>query len=506
MLRYLCFVLFCLVLSCRLSAALPVWDAVPAIDVMHLQGAYAGREVCPMCQHGYDAGILAFLPSSTSPALARRISEALRSAAAEIHDGRFRTFLIFTGTNPSAALLETVKSPNPEWYVAHLDSTALKEASRKFGIELQHGAYALVFSQRRLVWAFDPVEEISEWEESLGDFSRYAIQFLQSNYPEPSASNDPDVAKGRLWLAPEHLSSRISFAPISSRTPLKACFMRSAGEQAAHSLLISLHPNYRSSPQRVLWARSDSNGCVMMNGLRELELLRVEIFEQLRAPWTTSIDIDRAKDANYIDVSAEPIMHPGVTGKEIISSQPCEGCEGVFVGLPSQLSSTARIAPVIEPGEPLRLSGIVENFAGIPQSGVIIYAYQTDASGHYPTDDRLSGDVARHGRLRAWAKTDENGRYTFQTIRPGAYPGRSTPRHIHLHVIEPGRCTYYLGDVMFSNDPLLTDTMRQRERNAIGGSGIVSLEGSAHSGWRATRDITLGLNLQSYGRCQTQIE
>lgn len=183
-----------------------------------------------------------------------------------------------------------------------------------------------------------------------------------------------------------------------------------------------------------------------------------------------------------------------VTGEEVVVGQPCEGCEHVFAGLPSQLSTTARLAPPAQPGEPLRVSGTVKNTAGVPQANVVIYAYQTDRGGIYPRA------ATRHGALRGWVRTDAKGRYVFSTIRPGAYPGANIPQHIHMHVIEPGRCTYYIGDVLFADDPFLTAPHRQRERNARGGSGIVRPAGSK-SGWTVNRDITLGLNVPGYDGC-----
>ena len=190
-----------------------------------------------------------------------------------------------------------------------------------------------------------------------------------------------------------------------------------------------------------------------------------------------------------------------VAGGERIVGLPCEGCEGVFQGLPARLAASARIAPAAEPGEPLVLTGVVKDRAGAPQPGVVVYAYHTDPGGVYPSDRRLSGAAARHGRLRGWTRTDAAGRYTFQTIRPGGYPGEAVPQHIHMHVIEPGRCTYYLGDVLFADDPRLTPALRAKETDAHGGSGLVQPQGGARVGWKATRNITLGRDVPGYGQC-----
>lgn len=186
---------------------------------------------------------------------------------------------------------------------------------------------------------------------------------------------------------------------------------------------------------------------------------------------------------------------------ERIVGLPCEGCEAVFSGLPTGISSAVRIAPENEPGEPLKVSGTVRNADGTTQPDVIIYAYQTDAAGHYPHDPALTGSAARHGRLRTWVRSDDAGRYELVTIRPASYPGTKIPQHIHLHVIEPGRCTYYIGDVLFADDPLLTPSLQAREADARGGNGVVHPEKGAYGSWQATRDITLGANVPGYAEC-----
>lgn len=190
----------------------------------------------------------------------------------------------------------------------------------------------------------------------------------------------------------------------------------------------------------------------------------------------------------------------GATGarRESIVGQPCEGCEAVFDGLPRSPPKHARIAPIGEPGDPLSLCGTVTNAAGHPQAGVIVYAYHADQSGLYPPATKPVGEAARrHGRLRAWTRTDSRGRYLFHTIRPGSYPGRDTPEHIHLHVIEPGRATYYIDDAMFRDDPKLTPQQEQSLTQGRGGSGVATPE-RRNGKWFVRRDIVLGLGIPGY--------
>jgi protocatechuate 3,4-dioxygenase beta subunit len=191
--------------------------------------------------------------------------------------------------------------------------------------------------------------------------------------------------------------------------------------------------------------------------------------------------------------------------REPIVGLPCEGCEAVFQGLPDSLSSAARIAPSNEPGEPLRIEGTVYDGSGRVVPGVIIYAYHTDARGIYPPDERFAGLFAyRHGRLRGWAKTDDRGRYRFDTIRPASYPERNTPAHIHMHVIEASRCTYYIESIQFDDDPLLSPDDRAAAREGRGGSGLVRPERDANDVWVVTRDILLGERVPGYSGCGRQ--
>lgn len=185
--------------------------------------------------------------------------------------------------------------------------------------------------------------------------------------------------------------------------------------------------------------------------------------------------------------------------REPVVGLPCEGCEAVFVGMPAAPPAQARIAPVGEPGEPLRIRGIVLGAGGKPAAGIIVYAYQTDANGHYPRDPGPAAQAGvRHGRLRGWTRTDAEGEYRFETIRPAGYPGTDIPQHIHMHVLEPGRCTYYIDDILFTDDPRLSAEERETHDRGRGGSGIVTPERGPDGGWQVRRDIRLGENVPGY--------
>ncbi|UCF68791.1 MAG: hypothetical protein JSV80_05745, partial [Acidobacteriota bacterium] len=146
-----------------------------------------------------------------------------------------------------------------------------------------------------------------------------------------------------------------------------------------------------------------------------------------------------------------------------------------------------------------RIEGIVFDDNGRPATGVIVYAYHTDAGGVYPRDEDLRGHAAyRHGRLRGWVQTDERGRYRFETIRPASYPNSTIPAHVHMHIIEVGCCTYYIDSVKFDDDPLLSPVERKQLATGRGGSGLVAPRRDANGVWIVRRDIRLGEGVPGY--------
>ncbi len=170
----------------------------------------------------------------------------------------------------------------------------------------------------------------------------------------------------------------------------------------------------------------------------------------------------------------------------------CDGCENVFADLPAQLSAHARIAPKNEPGAAMQISGRVFDAQGRPAAGIIVYVYHTDASGLYP---RAS---TRHGRLRGWALSDRDGHYRFDSIRPAAYPDANIPEHVHMHVIEPDRFTYYIDDIIFSDDPKLDERARRQMRHGRGGDGLCTPQRDPAGVWQVQRDIHLGRGIAGY--------
>ena len=113
---------------------------------------------------------------------------------------------------------------------------------------------------------------------------------------------------------------------------------------------------------------------------------------------------------------------------------------------PAALTNVGRIAPANEPGSPLVVHGQLLNTDGSPAAGAVVFAYQTDRGGVY--DKRENG--AHSWRLRGWVKSGSDGRFTFETIRPGSYPNSNNPPHVHFTAFLPGGERYHAGELQLS--------------------------------------------------------
>jgi protocatechuate 3,4-dioxygenase beta subunit len=123
---------------------------------------------------------------------------------------------------------------------------------------------------------------------------------------------------------------------------------------------------------------------------------------------------------------------------------------------PANAPSTGRLTPQGEPGPPISVSGVVVDASGAPISGASIYIYQTDQEGYYgvkPASD------SNNPRLKLFLRSDAKGAWSFDTIKPGSYPGSRNPAHIHFEVAAPGRASRVF-EIVFDGDPFITDQMK----------------------------------------------
>ena len=179
---------------------------------------------------------------------------------------------------------------------------------------------------------------------------------------------------------------------------------------------------------------------------------------------------------------------------------PCEGCEAIYENtVPfEKLPSFVELPEVSWDGKkPLGINGTVYKADGkTPAPDVVLYLYHTNEKGIYPKKGNEKGWAKRHGYLRGWVKTNQKGEYKFGSLRPAPYPGRDEPAHIHVTIKEPGINEYYIDEILFSDDPLLTSEKRAKLENR-GGSGIIKIVDVGNM-YKGERNIYLGKNIPDY--------
>jgi len=176
----------------------------------------------------------------------------------------------------------------------------------------------------------------------------------------------------------------------------------------------------------------------------------------------------------------------------------CDECEAVFEYGAKKLLWTDTLPDYTNNGPKMEVSGTIYQHDGkTPASGVILYVYHTDQEGVYTTTGNETGWAKRHGYIRGWIKTDETGKYKFYTLRPGAYPGRRNPEHIHATIKEPNVTAYWIDEYLFDDDPILTKKERDQQQKR-GGNGIVKVTKHSDGMLIVKRDIILGLNIPEY--------
>ena len=118
-----------------------------------------------------------------------------------------------------------------------------------------------------------------------------------------------------------------------------------------------------------------------------------------------------------------------------------------------------------EPGEPMVVSGhVYESDGRTPRSGVRVFAYQTDHRGYYAPDGKFMPP-----RLHGTMWTNAEGRYEFRSIKPGPYPGRAIPAHVHIFLFLPNGRRVEPDELQFEGDPFLKpeDVARNSGKNTF---------------------------------------
>jgi protocatechuate 3,4-dioxygenase beta subunit len=122
-------------------------------------------------------------------------------------------------------------------------------------------------------------------------------------------------------------------------------------------------------------------------------------------------------------------------------------------------------------GQVTHVSGRVMDTRGQPKPGSVVEIWQCDANGIYrhpraPGQGRIDHAFQGYGRTQV----DAEGRYSFRTIRPVPYPGRTPHIHFAVHVPGQGRLVtqmYIEGEPLNARDGLLNSIHDPKARRSV---------------------------------------
>ena len=125
------------------------------------------------------------------------------------------------------------------------------------------------------------------------------------------------------------------------------------------------------------------------------------------------------------------------------------------LGPGGEVERTAGTVAAGRGGTRLTVSGTVYGAdCRTPLAGASIEVWQTNAAGEYGPGQGTGGERCCY--LAAALRTDGQGRYQLETVRPGHYKGeaRPPPAHIHFEVRHPD-ADGLLTELLFEGDPHL---------------------------------------------------
>ena len=112
-------------------------------------------------------------------------------------------------------------------------------------------------------------------------------------------------------------------------------------------------------------------------------------------------------------------------------------------------------------GERIIVAGTITDEDGRPVPHTMVEVWQANATGRYDhPGDQHDAPLDPNFRGVGRVFTDAAGRYSFVSIRPGAYPWPNhrnawRPTHIHFSYFGPAFATRLITQMYFPGDPLL---------------------------------------------------
>lgn len=131
-----------------------------------------------------------------------------------------------------------------------------------------------------------------------------------------------------------------------------------------------------------------------------------------------------------------------------------------------------------EPGEPMAIEGRIFDVDGTTGlAGAKVTIYHTCQDGDYHRDK------TGKARLQATVETDREGRFAFQSIRPGAYPGGGVAQHVHIEIEAPNK-SKRVTEFHFMDDPQISASSKASAERQGKFRLIIALKKDATGTWR----------------------
>ncbi|CAN5562238.1 protocatechuate 3,4-dioxygenase subunit beta [soil metagenome] len=165
---------------------------------------------------------------------------------------------------------------------------------------------------------------------------------------------------------------------------------------------------------------------------------------------------------NYPPYRSSLLRHP-TKNLELIDPETIELASPAFG--PRDVGEAESDLTTMSTGEPLGERMVVEGRVldgeGRPVRHQLIEVWQANAAGRYRHKrDRHPAPLDPHFTGAGRAMTDNDGRYRFTTIKPGAYPWRNhenawRPAHIHFSLFGEAFTQRLVTQMYFPGDPLM---------------------------------------------------
>ncbi|GAA4494346.1 protocatechuate 3,4-dioxygenase subunit beta [Actinoallomurus oryzae] len=182
-----------------------------------------------------------------------------------------------------------------------------------------------------------------------------------------------------------------------------------------------------------------------------------------------------AYQSTALRAPSQPLIMPAYGPDAVELSSPVFG-HAELGTLDNDLTRQHRGEPL---GERIVVTGRVLDASGRPVPNTLVEVWQANAAGRYihardqhpaPLDPNFTGA----GRCL----TDDEGRYRFVTIKPGAYPWRNhhnawRPAHIHFSVFGTAFTQrlvtqmYFPGDPLFAFDPIFGSIADEKAKERL---------------------------------------